>query len=59
VKCPFCANIDDKVIDSREGRVGDTSLGLGVLPFGSAECSFGTYCTKLHFCCRTAIYTHR
>jgi len=24
VKCPFCANIDDKVIDSREGRVGDT-----------------------------------
>jgi transcriptional repressor NrdR len=24
VKCPFCANIDDKVIDSREGRAGDT-----------------------------------
>jgi transcriptional repressor NrdR len=24
VKCPFCAQIDDKVIDSREGRVGDT-----------------------------------
>jgi len=24
VKCPFCANVDDKVIDSREGRVGDT-----------------------------------
>jgi transcriptional repressor NrdR len=24
VRCPFCANIDDKVIDSREGRVGDT-----------------------------------
>ncbi len=24
MKCPFCANIDDKVIDSREGRVGDT-----------------------------------
>jgi len=24
VKCPFCANIDDKVIDSREGRLGDT-----------------------------------
>jgi len=24
VKCPFCSNIDDKVIDSREGRVGDT-----------------------------------
>jgi len=24
LKCPFCANIDDKVIDSREGRVGDT-----------------------------------
>jgi transcriptional repressor NrdR len=24
VKCPFCANIDDKVIDSREGRSGDT-----------------------------------
>jgi transcriptional repressor NrdR len=24
VKCPFCANIDDKVIDSREGRTGDT-----------------------------------
>jgi transcriptional repressor NrdR len=24
VKCPFCAHIDDKVIDSREGRVGDT-----------------------------------
>src|SRR5260370_41857366 len=24
VKCPFCAHIDDKVIDSREGRGGDT-----------------------------------
>jgi transcriptional repressor NrdR len=24
VKCPFCAHIDDKVIDSREGRLGDT-----------------------------------
>ena len=24
MKCPFCANIDDKVIDSREGRSGDT-----------------------------------
>jgi transcriptional repressor NrdR len=24
VRCPFCANIDDKVIDSREGRTGDT-----------------------------------
>lgn len=24
MKCPFCANIDDKVIDSREGRGGDT-----------------------------------
>jgi transcriptional repressor NrdR len=24
LKCPFCANIDDKVIDSREGRAGDT-----------------------------------
>jgi transcriptional repressor NrdR len=24
VKCPFCAHIDDKVIDSREGRTGDT-----------------------------------
>jgi transcriptional repressor NrdR len=24
LKCPFCANIDDKVIDSREGRTGDT-----------------------------------
>ncbi len=24
MKCPFCSNIDDKVIDSREGRVGDT-----------------------------------
>ncbi len=24
MKCPFCANIDDKVIDSREGRAGDT-----------------------------------
>jgi len=24
VRCPFCANVDDKVIDSREGRVGDT-----------------------------------
>jgi transcriptional repressor NrdR len=24
VKCPFCAHIDDTVIDSREGRVGDT-----------------------------------
>jgi len=23
VKCPFCAHIDDKVIDSREGRGGD------------------------------------
>jgi transcriptional repressor NrdR len=24
VKCPFCAHLDDKVIDSREGRGGDT-----------------------------------
>ena len=24
MRCPFCANVDDKVIDSREGRVGDT-----------------------------------
>jgi len=24
VKCPFCAHVDDKVIDSREGRLGDT-----------------------------------
>ncbi len=24
MKCPFCAHIDDKVIDSREGRAGDT-----------------------------------
>ncbi len=24
MKCPFCAHIDDKVIDSREGRTGDT-----------------------------------
>ena len=24
MRCPFCANIDDKVIDSREGRTGDT-----------------------------------
>ncbi len=24
MKCPFCAHVDDKVIDSREGRVGDT-----------------------------------
>jgi transcriptional repressor NrdR len=24
VKCPFCAHVDDKVIDSREGRGGDT-----------------------------------
>jgi len=23
VKCPFCAHVDDKVIDSREGRTGD------------------------------------
>jgi len=23
VKCPFCSYIDDKVIDSREGRAGD------------------------------------
>jgi transcriptional repressor NrdR len=23
VKCPFCAHLDDKVIDSREARVGD------------------------------------
>ena len=23
MKCPFCAHIDDKVIDSREGRGGD------------------------------------
>jgi transcriptional repressor NrdR len=23
VKCPFCANLDDKVIDSREARTGD------------------------------------
>lgn len=24
MKCPFCAHLDDKVIDSREGRLGDT-----------------------------------
>ena len=24
MKCPFCSHVDDKVIDSREGRVGDT-----------------------------------
>ncbi len=24
MRCPFCANIDDKVIDSREGRAGET-----------------------------------
>ncbi|HWW50806.1 MAG TPA: transcriptional regulator NrdR [Verrucomicrobiae bacterium] len=24
MKCPFCAHVDDKVIDSREGRSGDT-----------------------------------
>ena len=24
MKCPFCAHVDDKVIDSREGRAGDT-----------------------------------
>jgi len=24
LKCPFCAHLDDKVIDSREGRSGDT-----------------------------------
>ena len=24
MKCPFCAHLDDKVIDSREGRSGDT-----------------------------------
>jgi transcriptional repressor NrdR len=23
VKCPFCSNLDDKVVDSREGRTGD------------------------------------
>jgi len=23
VRCPFCANLDDKVVDSREGRAGD------------------------------------
>jgi transcriptional repressor NrdR len=23
VKCPFCSHVDDKVIDSREGRAGD------------------------------------
>ena len=23
MKCPFCANINDKVVDSREGRAGD------------------------------------
>jgi len=23
VKCPFCAHLDDKVVDSREGRAGD------------------------------------
>lgn len=23
MKCPFCAHLDDKVIDSREGRTGD------------------------------------
>ncbi len=24
MKCPFCGHLDDKVIDSREGRTGDT-----------------------------------
>ena len=24
MKCPFCGHVDDKVIDSREGRTGDT-----------------------------------
>src|SRR6201997_5844942 len=24
MKCPFCSHLDDKVIDSREGRTGDT-----------------------------------
>jgi len=24
MKCPFCGHVDDKVIDSREGRAGDT-----------------------------------
>ena len=24
MKCPFCSHVDDKVIDSREGRGGDT-----------------------------------
>jgi len=24
MKCPFCGHLDDKVIDSREGRLGDT-----------------------------------
>ena len=23
MKCPFCSHLDDKVVDSREGRVGD------------------------------------
>ncbi|MFY9531397.1 MAG: transcriptional regulator NrdR [Candidatus Acidiferrales bacterium] len=23
MKCPFCSNLDDKVVDSREGRTGD------------------------------------
>ena len=23
MRCPFCANLDDKVVDSREGRAGD------------------------------------
>jgi transcriptional repressor NrdR len=23
VKCPYCSHLDDKVVDSREGRVGD------------------------------------
>ena len=23
MKCPFCSQIDDKVVDSREGRIGD------------------------------------
>ncbi|MGH9771464.1 MAG: transcriptional regulator NrdR, partial [Candidatus Acidiferrales bacterium] len=23
MKCPFCGHLDDKVVDSREARVGD------------------------------------
>ena len=24
MKCPFCANVEDKVVDSREAKIGDT-----------------------------------